>query len=242
MLSDSSITTLITQRHIADSPHTIQGARTLFGRRLEYCRKRKRREFRLGSRAGYPRLYNLYVWFYWHPKGVMITHGGIYNRLSCMQEQYRLGAGDRVLQKTPFSFNVSVWEFFWPLMTRDRKRLPILELQKRDEHQAFVAPRTPLEETFVKIWEEVLSVEEVGIEDNFYELGGHSLLMTKIAAKVRESSMSSSRYKCRSIGRQLPARQTPSTSASHNRIERTISASCWKTWTRCPKRKLTRCS
>ncbi len=51
------------------------------------------------------------------PKGVMNTHQGIHNRLWWMQEMYQLTAGDRVLQKTPFSFDVSVWEFFWTLMT-----------------------------------------------------------------------------------------------------------------------------
>jgi amino acid adenylation domain-containing protein len=50
------------------------------------------------------------------PKGVMNTHRGILNRLLWMQDQYGLTASDRVLQKTPFSFDVSVWEFFWPLM------------------------------------------------------------------------------------------------------------------------------
>ncbi len=50
------------------------------------------------------------------PKGVMNTHHGILNRLLWMQEAYQLNASDRVLQKTPFSFDVSVWEFFWPLM------------------------------------------------------------------------------------------------------------------------------
>jgi len=50
------------------------------------------------------------------PKGVMNTHRGILNRLLWMQDAYRLTASDRVLQKTPFSFDVSVWEFFWPLM------------------------------------------------------------------------------------------------------------------------------
>jgi len=50
------------------------------------------------------------------PKGVMNTHGGIVNRLLWMQEAYGLGPSDRVLQKTPFSFDVSVWEFFWPLL------------------------------------------------------------------------------------------------------------------------------
>ncbi|MFA7061827.1 MAG: amino acid adenylation domain-containing protein, partial [Pedobacter sp.] len=50
------------------------------------------------------------------PKGAMNTHGAIANRLLWMQEAFMLGAADRVLQKTPSSFDVSVWEFFWPLM------------------------------------------------------------------------------------------------------------------------------
>jgi amino acid adenylation domain-containing protein len=51
------------------------------------------------------------------PKGAMNTHAGIRNRLLWMQEQYGLEETDRVLQKTTFSFDVSVWEFLWPLMT-----------------------------------------------------------------------------------------------------------------------------
>ena len=50
------------------------------------------------------------------PKGVMNAHGAVVNRLQWMQEQYELSSNDRVLQKTPFSFDVSVWEFFWPLL------------------------------------------------------------------------------------------------------------------------------
>ena len=51
------------------------------------------------------------------PKGAGIPHCGLSNRLLWMQDTYRLSSADRVLQKTPFSFDVSVWEFFWPLMT-----------------------------------------------------------------------------------------------------------------------------
>jgi amino acid adenylation domain-containing protein/non-ribosomal peptide synthase protein (TIGR01720 family) len=51
------------------------------------------------------------------PKGVVVPHAGIANRLLWMQDTYRLTAGDRVLQKTPAGFDVSVWEFFWPLIT-----------------------------------------------------------------------------------------------------------------------------
>ena len=51
------------------------------------------------------------------PKGAINGHRGIVNRLCWMQQEYRLDSSDRVLQKTPYSFDVSVWEFFWPLMT-----------------------------------------------------------------------------------------------------------------------------
>jgi nonribosomal peptide synthetase DhbF len=50
------------------------------------------------------------------PKGVVVSHAGIVNRLLWMQATYQLDADDRVLQKTPSSFDVSVWEFFWPLI------------------------------------------------------------------------------------------------------------------------------
>ncbi|MEJ1229333.1 amino acid adenylation domain-containing protein, partial [Pseudomonas sp. CCNWLW56] len=54
------------------------------------------------------------------PKGVMNEHGAVVNRLLWMQDAYPLTAADAVLQKTPFSFDVSVWEFFWPLFTGAR--------------------------------------------------------------------------------------------------------------------------
>ena len=64
------------------------------------------------------------------PKGALNTHGGLCNRLLWMQDRYRLTAADCVLQKTPFSFDVSIWEFFWPLMTGAR-----LVLAKPGGHQ-----------------------------------------------------------------------------------------------------------
>ncbi|MFP5287371.1 MAG: non-ribosomal peptide synthetase, partial [Thermoanaerobaculia bacterium] len=54
------------------------------------------------------------------PKGAMNTHRAIANRLLWMQEAYGLTPEDRVLQKTPLSFDVSVWEVFWPLITGAR--------------------------------------------------------------------------------------------------------------------------
>ncbi|MXQ78243.1 amino acid adenylation domain-containing protein [Rhodococcus rhodochrous] len=51
------------------------------------------------------------------PKGVVVGHRAVANRLRWMQDEYGLTAEDRVLQKTPSGFDVSVWEFFWPLIT-----------------------------------------------------------------------------------------------------------------------------
>lgn len=50
------------------------------------------------------------------PKGVMVGQTAIVNRLLWMQDKYPLGAQDVVAQKTPCSFDVSVWEFFWPFI------------------------------------------------------------------------------------------------------------------------------
>jgi amino acid adenylation domain-containing protein len=54
------------------------------------------------------------------PKGAMNTHRAVVNRLLWMQSAYRLSASDAILQKTPFGFDVSVWELFWPLATGAR--------------------------------------------------------------------------------------------------------------------------
>ncbi|MNG60431.1 Linear gramicidin synthase subunit D [compost metagenome] len=54
------------------------------------------------------------------PKGAANHHRALLNRLCWMQDAYALTADDTVLQKTPFSFDVSVWEFFWPLMVGAR--------------------------------------------------------------------------------------------------------------------------
>ncbi|MGD1236892.1 amino acid adenylation domain-containing protein [Mycobacterium seoulense] len=54
------------------------------------------------------------------PKGTLNTHAGIRNRLLWMQDAYRLTPEDRVLHKTPVSFDPSVWELFWPLIVGAR--------------------------------------------------------------------------------------------------------------------------
>ena len=50
------------------------------------------------------------------PKGVLVEHRALVNRIHWMQKRYALDRSDVILQKTPYSFDVSVWEFFWPMM------------------------------------------------------------------------------------------------------------------------------
>ncbi|MGH8083604.1 MAG: amino acid adenylation domain-containing protein, partial [Lysobacter sp.] len=57
------------------------------------------------------------------PKGVMNQHDGVVNRLQWGLRQFGFGADDRVLQKTPFGFDVSVWEFFTPLAAGSHLRM-----------------------------------------------------------------------------------------------------------------------
>src|SRR5690606_3310292 len=47
------------------------------------------------------------------PKGAMNAHSAIRNRIIWLQETYRMGEYDKLLQKSPYSFDVSIWEFFW---------------------------------------------------------------------------------------------------------------------------------
>ena len=51
------------------------------------------------------------------PKGVVNVHEGIVNRILWMQKQFPIGVGKKVMHKTPYTFDVSVWELIWPLMT-----------------------------------------------------------------------------------------------------------------------------
>ncbi|ONH53354.1 non-ribosomal peptide synthetase [Pseudomonas cedrina subsp. cedrina] len=119
MLDDSGVKLLLTQAHLLEQLPIPQGLETLVldqagfedysddnpdiavdGENLAYV------IYTSGSTG--------------QPKGAGNRHRALTNRLCWMQEAYALGASDTVLQKTPFSFDVSVWEFFWPLMTGAR--------------------------------------------------------------------------------------------------------------------------
>jgi amino acid adenylation domain-containing protein len=68
---------------------------------------------------------------------------------------------------------------------RDYRRFPDPDQSRPAQECSFVAPRTPVEESLAQIWSEVLEVEQVGVQDNFFALGGHSLSLTKISSRIR---------------------------------------------------------
>ncbi|HYK20076.1 MAG TPA: phosphopantetheine-binding protein, partial [Pyrinomonadaceae bacterium] len=67
----------------------------------------------------------------------------------------------------------------------DRNSLPAPEQARPELGQAYVAPRTALEQVLCGVFSEVLQIEPVGVRDNFFELGGHSLLVTQVSSRVR---------------------------------------------------------
>jgi acyl carrier protein len=78
-----------------------------------------------------------------------------------------------VLERLPLNANGKV----------ERQALPAPEAVRGGEYEG---PRTAVEELLAGIWEEVLGVERVGINENFFALGGHSLLATKVVSRVRQ--------------------------------------------------------
>jgi amino acid adenylation domain-containing protein len=66
----------------------------------------------------------------------------------------------------------------------DRNALPLPPRSRPQLDAALIAPRSPVEKKLAQIWADVLSLDEVGIHDNFFDLGGHSLSATRIVSQV----------------------------------------------------------
>lgn len=76
-----------------------------------------------------------------------------------------------------------------PLTTNgkvDRRALPVPDGERPDLTEVYQAPRSEVERTIATVWQEVLHLEKVGVNDNFFDLGGHSLLMVQVNNKLRE--------------------------------------------------------
>jgi acyl carrier protein len=68
----------------------------------------------------------------------------------------------------------------------DRQALPTPDTNRPDLAEAFVAPRTQVEQALADIWAKVLNLNQIGVHDNFLDLGGDSLLATQIVSHVRQ--------------------------------------------------------
>src|SRR5204862_2823459 len=67
----------------------------------------------------------------------------------------------------------------------DRAALPAPDLGAIEGD--YTAPRTPVEETLVGIWQQVLHIPRIGIHDHFFEIGGHSLLATQVISRINDA-------------------------------------------------------
>ncbi|MDW0358490.1 amino acid adenylation domain-containing protein [Halomonas venusta] len=115
MVEDSGIELLLTQQHLREELPTTEGLSVIELDRLEVAHHASNNpEVAL---HGEHLAYVIYTsGSTGRPKGAANRHHALINRLQWMQDAYGLTTNDAVLQKTPFSFDVSVWEFFWPLM------------------------------------------------------------------------------------------------------------------------------
>ena len=103
----------------------------------------------------------------------MVSQAELRTHLSTHLPEYMVPSAFVVIDTLPLTPNGKV----------DRNALPEPDLtSSRDTDM--VPPRTPLEAQIAAIWREVLGVERVGINDNFFALGGHSLLATQVVARL----------------------------------------------------------
>lgn len=69
----------------------------------------------------------------------------------------------------------------------DRRALNLSGVQYREQLDTQINPHTPLEKALATIWRDVLRIERLGVDDNFFDLGGHSLLAVQVVSRVRAS-------------------------------------------------------
>ncbi|MBL4673508.1 MAG: amino acid adenylation domain-containing protein, partial [Arenicella sp.] len=96
------------------------------------------------------------------------------SRLELSLPQYMIPSIYRVIDELPLTANGKV----------DRKQLPIVDANQ--SLQRYIAPKTATEVALCAIWQALLGVERVGLDDNFFRLGGHSLLVMRLLADIRQ--------------------------------------------------------
>ncbi len=115
MLEDSHPKSVITQRNLRDNLAEYSGHTVILDGRAEGLADQLNSNPRIVVDSS-DVIYAIYTsGSTGLPKAAINTHEAVENRIQWMQDWYPLQASDRVLQKTPHSFDVSVWEFFWPM-------------------------------------------------------------------------------------------------------------------------------
>jgi amino acid adenylation domain-containing protein len=116
-----------------------------------------------------------------HQESVVASVAGIIPELRAhlgeLLPEYMLPSAYMLLERLPLTANGKV----------DRKALPAPDDARPELAQSYVAARTATEELIVGVWEEVLGIERIGIDDDFFDLGGHSLLAMQVIARLRDA-------------------------------------------------------
>jgi amino acid adenylation domain-containing protein len=108
--------------------------------------------------------------------GQTIEVGELRRMLSERLPDYMLPSFLVVIDELPLTRNGKI----------DLKALPAPEALRPAQHEHYVAPRNEIEATITRVWQEVLGVERIGVNDNFFDAGGHSLLMVQVHNKLSE--------------------------------------------------------
>jgi amino acid adenylation domain-containing protein len=89
---------------------------------------------------------------------------------------YMLPSAFVILPELPLTLNGKV----------DRRALPVPEIERSQLNTVYVEPQNETEEAIATVWQEVLKLDKVGIDDNFFEIGGDSLLMAQLSSKLSQ--------------------------------------------------------
>ncbi len=105
----------------------------------------------------------------------------------------------------------------------DRRALPPPDTARPDLDEAFVAPRTPVEDALCEIWRQVLGIEQVGVRDNFFDVGGDSILSIQVVSRASQAGLQISpqdvfRYQTIAALAQAAAPSAPAAAAEQGRV------------------------